>query len=126
MQLKAIGFWHSDDESLFIHPKNCIGNFSSDEERQKLINYLEHGHYLIDYMGYSYCRLCSIETQEMGASEQTDGIWVWPEGLKHYVEKHSVLLTNEFMEHAKSNNWQVPDYTPINYTKYDYDYCKNT
>ena len=43
----------------------------------------------------------------MGSRDLTDGIWVWPEGLAHYVDIHSVGLPEEFTKHALS----VPDAT---------------
>ena len=36
-----------------------------------------------------------------GSLELTDGTYVWPEGLAHYVEQHGVKLPGEFLEHAR-------------------------
>jgi hypothetical protein len=33
----------------------------------------------------------------VGSSELTDGYWVWPEGLIHYVEVHGVSLPEDFL-----------------------------
>jgi hypothetical protein len=33
---------------------------------------------------------------------------VWPEGLAHYVEVHSVRLPDEFIDHMRSQGWRVP------------------
>jgi hypothetical protein len=38
----------------------------------------------------------------MGSCDFTDGVWVWPEGLSHYLRIHSVRLPEEFIRHALS------------------------
>lgn len=49
------------------------------------------------YMGYSPCRLCGMNN---GALELSDGVYVWPEGLRHYVVDHDVRLPQEFVSHV--------------------------
>jgi len=53
-------------------------------------------------MGHSHCRFdeCSVPDQQMGSRDLTDGTWVWPEGLAHYVEAHEVSLPEAFVEHS--------------------------
>ena len=34
----------------------------------------------------------------------TDGVWLWPEGLYHYVEDHNVRLPKEFISHIRLND----------------------
>lgn len=48
-------------------------------------------------MGYSPCRLCGDND---GALELSDGVFVWPEGLRHYVVDHGVRLPQEFVSHV--------------------------
>jgi hypothetical protein len=38
----------------------------------------------------------------MGSWDLTDGTWVWPQGLSHYVEVHGIVLPEEFMSHVLS------------------------
>jgi len=60
-------------------------------------------------MGYSYCRFdCGIPDCEMGSIDLYDGVWVWPQGLVHYVEFHSVCLPYEFIQTMRSHSWRVP------------------
>lgn len=49
-------------------------------------------------MGVSTCRMCGTPN---GAGEFTDGVYVWPEGLAHYVQEHSVRLPAEFLAHVE-------------------------
>jgi len=44
----------------------------------------------------------------MGCVDYFDGIWEWPQGLAHYVEKHSVVLPQEFIDTMRANAWKVP------------------
>lgn len=52
-------------------------------------DYLRGGVFLRGFMGLSPCRICG---QPNGASEYTDGVLVWPEGLVHYLTDHCVRL----------------------------------
>jgi predicted component of type VI protein secretion system len=45
----------------------------------------------------------------LGSADLTDGDWLWPEGLAHYIDSHSVCLPDEFVETMRSRCWQVPE-----------------
>jgi len=45
----------------------------------------------------------------MGTRCLTDGRWVWPEGLAHYIEVHHVRLPEEYVEVMKQNDWKIPE-----------------
>lgn len=45
------------------------------------------------------CRVCG---QVVGNLELSDGVYVWPEGLAHYVLSHSVRLPAEFEQHTRA------------------------
>jgi hypothetical protein len=71
------------------------------------LDYLRGGEVDAMYKGISYCRFrkngCTPPTN-MGSCDLTDGVWIWPEGLAHYVEAHEVWLPDSFVEHALSQN----------------------
>jgi hypothetical protein len=48
----------------------------------------------------------------MGHRDFTDGVWLWPEGLHHYVEQHDLILPNDFVIHCEVGNWIVPADAP--------------
>jgi hypothetical protein len=108
--LRAIGFWIRDlrDES-YPAPQELVGALP-EERRLSLAHYLESGATFGQYLGYSWCRfVCgaaeSVAAQmdtRLGTRDLTDGTWVWPEGLAHYVREHGVVLPEEFMAHAAS------------------------
>jgi hypothetical protein len=74
-----------------------------------VLAYLRAGQEWIRFNGWSYCRFgCGIDPIALGDRDLTDGVWVWPEGLAHYVETHSVRLPDEFIDHMRSQGWRVP------------------
>ena len=93
--LPKIGFWYSDREPEFPHPEP---DFEWNETaRRAVIEYLKAGGVTERYRGYSYCRVCD---KTNGSQEQSDGTYVWPSGLAHYIEEHNVRLPDEFVEHV--------------------------
>ena len=44
----------------------------------------------------------------MGDSDLYDGEWIWPTGLAHYVEFHTVRLPEEFIKTMARNSWRRP------------------
>jgi hypothetical protein len=71
--------------------------------------YLQSGRRFRSYLGYSFCRFgCGVPDRNMGDSDLTDGVWVWPEGLAHYVVLHRVNLPATLIETMETNLWIVP------------------
>ena len=101
--LKAIGFWitglHDERQPA---PQEFVGAMPADQ-RTRLAEYLAAGMTYESYRGLSWCRFgCGIEWALMGSRDLTDGTWLWPEGLAHYVRDHDVVLPDEFVAHALS------------------------
>ncbi len=68
--------------------------------------YLRAGKDAVQWRGYALCRLCA-ERVPLGACDLTDGEWVWPEGLEHYVEEHGICLPDEFIDWMRRRKWMV-------------------
>jgi hypothetical protein len=101
--MKIIGYWMASllDEHLPL-PQEFVGHWR-DDVRDVVCNYLENGALFETYRGHDCCRfLCGTPCEEMGNCEFTDGEWVWPYGLVHYVRHHSVVLPSEFVATATS------------------------
>jgi hypothetical protein len=78
-------------------PQELVGE-QPEPVRRRVIDYLRAGELCVCFCGTSWCRFgCEAP---IGAYELTDGKWVWPEGLDHYVEVHGVVLPSEFVDHA--------------------------
>src|SRR5215813_8637705 len=104
--MPLIGYWirNLKDEE-FCAPQEVVGDMA-ESVRTKVADYLDAG--CVDVWrsqwGCSWCRFfCGISSQQMGNKELTDGCWLWPEGLSHYVRAHSIILPQEFVAHALAN-----------------------
>lgn len=114
--LPMIGLWHSDFNSSrdplgFPHPELLMDPDWEKKRRRRIVNYLRHGDTLMRWEGYSFCRFkeCRYRKRErLGSRDLTDGRWVWPEGLWHYVADHHVRLPDEFVANAADQDFVVP------------------
>jgi hypothetical protein len=101
--LIAIGFWQSFHEPHYPDPGNFVDDTWNVEEKAKIVAYLKGAHEMpYAFGGNSWCRFrCGIVS--LGNTEFTDGAYLWPSGLLHYVEKHNVKLPREVLDHMLSN-----------------------
>lgn len=96
--LRLIGYWRGPHESDTLpDPRDWVDPLWDLEQRDRVINHLRKGFPANYQMGYSECRICGCRN---GSSELTDGHYLWPEGLVHYVEAHDVRLPHEFVHHV--------------------------
>lgn len=94
---RLIGYWSSQSDATWPDVQRFIASDWDQEERGRVVAYLRAGRGWRHYMGQSVCRLCGSRN---GSAELTDGVWVWPEGLAHYVADHDVRLPEEFVRNA--------------------------
>ena len=96
---QGVGYWRSEYQPMLPHPQHLVEPGWRQQERDSILAYLRAGHIYAGYLGCSRCRFdCGIPDEEMGSQDLTDGEWVWPEGLAHYVECHAVRLPERFVE----------------------------
>jgi hypothetical protein len=103
MKLKVIGYWTGGlSHTELPLPHELVGELSQ-SVRHAVCEYLTNGQVYQTYRGHSWCRFyCGISNEGMGGRELTDGEWVWPDGLVHYIQEHSVVLPEEFIAFATS------------------------
>jgi hypothetical protein len=98
--LLAVGFWAPGE--LCPDPRDLTPAKFPDELKGTIATYLRDGAVLREYLGYSYCRFgCGIADSELGSADLSDGTWVWPSGLAHYIEQHDVPLPAEFLSQVE-------------------------
>lgn len=97
-KLILIGYWHDAGWSSLPHPQSLVDPEWEKDRRAKIVAYLEAGKTAATYFGVSYCRFGCKGWG--GTRDLTDGYWVWPELLAHYVEGHQIKLPGEFVKHA--------------------------
>ena len=99
--LRLIGYWKERLQDGYPLPQELRTEYSPGEG-EALATYLEAGAAFKEYRGLSWCRYgCSAPN---GSREFTDGKWVWPEGLAHYVRRHPIVLPREFCDDARIAN----------------------
>ena len=74
------------------------------------MSYLRQAYHLpYAYCGPSWCRLgCSGHPSDIGAQDLTNGIYLFPEGLAHYVRVHAVRPPYDFLEHIRATGFRMP------------------
>jgi hypothetical protein len=109
--LKRVGFWRSEREPDLPHPRDSVDPAWRTFEGERLLSYLHQAYGLpYSYFGPSWCRLgCPDDLPDIGTQDRTDGTFLFPEGLAHYVRVHAVRPSNEFLEHVRANDYRVPE-----------------
>ena len=103
--LIEIGFWRGscvDDERPL--PFSDDGEMPGPAVLALTLRYLT-AHAIVESWehGYSYCRFlpaCTASPRTLGCVTLTDGIYVWPEGLAHYIITHRVAPPKIIVEAA--------------------------
>jgi len=105
--MKLIGYWMQSlrDTDYFL-PQEFVGELSH-EVRKAIADHLDAGADFEVYRGFSWCRFC--RDFKNGCRELSDGCWVWPEGLSHYVRQHRVVLPREFIDHVLAGRSPIPE-----------------
>ncbi|MGH0030838.1 MAG: hypothetical protein ACQGVC_13665 [Myxococcota bacterium] len=112
--LMLVGYWRvaGQDGCPYRDPRELVdpGWDWKPEEKAELAAYLTGGLPLTQYLGHSRCRFdCGIPDHRMGNADLTDGTWVWPEGLVHYVREHALPLPEPFVAHMREHDFRVPE-----------------
>lgn len=132
---KAVGYWSLSypsscqlpDVQQLPHPSKLVDASWHVNERDKITEYLRSGWTHSHWRGLSFCRFnCGALRQDMGSKCLTDGEWIWPEGLAHYIEKHDVQLPEEFITTMDLYEWNCCNRYKEGYQvpkgEYDYSY----
>lgn len=92
--LVLLGYWRDETAADWPDPRDLIDHNWDAATREAVVAYLRAGRVPWTQMGFSLCRICN---KPNGCSELTDGTFLWPEGLAHYVADHGVRLPEEFV-----------------------------
>lgn len=96
----VIGYWaeEGDPHGPYPDPHHLVDPGQPRAERFAVVDHLTRGLVARAYAGRSRCRICG--DPKNGNLELTDGTFLWPEGLAHYVRDHDVRLPTAFVEHV--------------------------
>ena len=104
--LLAIGYWRSVDDYTLPDPSRFVDASWDQEERKRTIEYLEKGEEIaVEVIGnvYDWCRFRSKE-QALYSTPRTDGYYVWPQSLIHYLKDHDIRLPEQFVKHVRKES----------------------
>jgi hypothetical protein len=99
VDLVRIGYWLGPYDPGYPDVHEFVDPTWDARERTAVAEWLRAGESnpFIHQLGFSTCRFCGAVN---GSDELTDGVYLWPEGLGHYVEKHEVRLTAPIVSYA--------------------------
>lgn len=106
--LILVGYWRSRQEPAWPDPAWFVDSSWDTAERRCVADHLRGGHETAIGLGLSWCRFrCGAS---LASTLLSDGAWVWPAGLAHYLEHHDVRLPDEFVRHvlAQQTVFDVP------------------
>jgi hypothetical protein len=108
-KLIAIGYWNDGNDGCPLHnPQEFVDEHLDPPVREAMAHYLRSGVVCASSPGASWCRFaCDAPAEALGSADLSDGFWMWPEGLVHYVERHAVTLPEAFVEHARVRGFEV-------------------
>jgi hypothetical protein len=110
-QMPRVGYWRSPEEPDLPDPGEFVDASWDAEERRKVIEYLDDAYQTPMFsFGPSWCRMgCAGVPKDIGTQELTDGVWLFPEGLVHYVRHHAVRPPEAFLKHLRSRDFRHAD-----------------
>ena len=98
-ELILVGYWRGEGAEGWPDPVDFVDAGWDQDDRDEVADYLGRGFVVRACMGYSPCRLCG---KDNGSLELSDGTYVWPEGLAHYVVDHALRPPGPFVSHVLS------------------------
>lgn len=132
--LIEVGFWADprNPEDARPHPEQFVDKAWGETIAARAVTLYVRSGFLESFeLGYSFCRIdgrgggggrggegdayarvgCGTRGGEynigMGCCTLTDGMFVWPEGLAHYVAVHAVRPPEAFIARAMENLWTL-------------------
>ncbi|NUP14198.1 MAG: hypothetical protein HOW73_49825 [Polyangiaceae bacterium] len=110
LHLTLIGYWRSASEQHWPEPGAFVDPTWNAGIRERIIAHLTSGAVLRVAGGASWCRFRCAEfgAYGLGSAELTDGEYVWPSGLAHYVAQHQVRLPDKFVAAITRRHGQAP------------------
>lgn len=105
---KYLGFFKEHDNIdvsiSFIEKRSVAKNDT--RYSNEVLEYLENGNLICSWMGYCYDILDGEQINPH--SYLTDGHWLWPSYLTHYLRKYDFLkLDDEFLDEIQRNKYRM-------------------
>jgi hypothetical protein len=102
------GFFSEDHDSSIPPVDEFIDQDWRPSDWEQLANYVAHAPVVLaSAMLPVKCPLCDESYLDPG-SYSSDGEWLWPTSLAHYVTRHYVRPPDALIEHIRKNGFKIP------------------
>ncbi len=105
-RLRQVGYWRGQADDRLPDPRDLVDHAWDRQERELVASYLDRGSVMHAWFGYSDCRICGVPN---GDCDLTDGVYLWPSGLRHYLDEHAVRLPQPFVAHVGQLVHEIED-----------------
>jgi hypothetical protein len=102
--ITLIGYWEGPSEPGWPRVEDFVDHNWAQMERDMVASYLEDGFVRWLQCGISFCRFCGAPN---GSTERSDGVFVWPDGLAHYIREHGVRLPVTVIRHIVDRSREI-------------------
>ncbi|MFI6056354.1 hypothetical protein ACIBCO_40645 [Streptomyces violascens] len=107
--IRRVGFYH-DDAAAASRLRDTVRSAGESDEQQ-IIGYLDSGTEIYSTMGAERDVVMGEEWISGAGSLVTDGTWLWPVELVHYLRRYHIALPADFVEHIRGNQYVSPNVT---------------
>lgn len=108
--LKRLGFY----DEFALHPPGGAGSIrdavrsAGDPDAAQIRAYLQSGSFVTAFADDEIDVIDRKTVIPDGASDMTDGTWVWGTDLPYYYQRYNLALPADFLAHVRSNNYVNP------------------
>jgi hypothetical protein len=88
------------------------------QDKSQLVQYLKMAPVVLCTSAEQDCRICGNPLEEVG-TWRWDNMWLWPQTVAHYVEKHFVRLPDKMVDDIRSRNYMPPSIAECDHLKAD-------
>jgi hypothetical protein len=81
----------------------------SDDDRDRLLEYLDHSALALPERGHDVDRLSADGRPTVPVAFHTDGVWVWPAAVNYYLRRYGVPPDPDLVSHARGNGFRPPE-----------------
>lgn len=117
---RYFGVWSENDYvgqpsvALWVNEKSKV------DDIDKVLRYLKESVVVVTIPVACRCVLCEKKVATVGW--QSDGVWLWPTSLYHYVSEHHVTIPERMQENMRSNGYRICPENEIDLDRLDWPF----
>ncbi|MCA9088358.1 MAG: hypothetical protein KDA90_06945 [Planctomycetaceae bacterium] len=105
---KRVGFFFEQSVEDQQRSLNSLRSDVAHPKEDQIVEYLVSGINVCVYMMHEHDYLADPPVFIGEGLVKSDGEWVWPASLAHYVREYHISLPQEFIEKMERTDWRVP------------------